>query len=126
MVAWTLVERRTASPLEDVSELDPVVLRANLAMFVGGVGMYLLLTLVTRYVQTPEAAGTGSASAGALFLVLLSGLARFGGTELDADDEEQVAATAAVEPEASRRDPYRRLSRVFHLVGRKGPARQTA
>jgi ubiquinone/menaquinone biosynthesis C-methylase UbiE len=33
-----------------------------------------------------------------------------------------VAATAAVELEASRRDPYRRLSRVFHLVGRKGPA----
>ena len=33
----------------------------------------------------------------------------------------QVAATAAVELEASRRDPYRQLSRVFHLVGRKGP-----
>jgi SAM-dependent methyltransferase len=31
----------------------------------------------------------------------------------------QVAATAAVELEASRRDPYRQLSRVFHLVGRK-------
>ena len=32
---------------------------------------------------------------------------------------QQVAATAAVELEASRRDPYRQLSRVFHLVGRK-------
>jgi hypothetical protein len=30
-----------------------------------------------------------------------------------------VRATAAVELEASRRDPYRQLSRVFHLVGRK-------
>jgi SAM-dependent methyltransferase len=45
----------------------------------------------------------------------------FGGAELDPDDAAQVAATAAVELEASRRDPYRQLSRVFHLVGRKGP-----
>lgn len=43
----------------------------------------------------------------------------FGGTELDPADTKQVAATAAVELEASRRDPYRQLSRVFHLVGRK-------
>jgi S-adenosylmethionine-dependent methyltransferase len=35
---------------------------------------------------------------------------------LDATD---VAAVAAVELEASRRDPYRQLSRVFHLVGRR-------
>ncbi len=45
----------------------------------------------------------------------------FSGAELDPNDAEQVAATAAVELEASRRDPYRQLSRVFHLVGRKGP-----
>jgi SAM-dependent methyltransferase len=44
----------------------------------------------------------------------------FSGAQLDASDEKQVAATAAVELEASRRDPYRQLSRVFHLVGRKG------
>jgi S-adenosylmethionine-dependent methyltransferase len=44
----------------------------------------------------------------------------FSGAELDPGDTEQVAATAAVELEASRRDPYRQLSRVFHLVGRKG------
>jgi len=43
----------------------------------------------------------------------------FGGATLDAGDAEQVAATAAVELEASRRDPYRQLSRVFHLVGRR-------
>ena len=47
----------------------------------------------------------------------------FSGVELDPRDSEQVAATAAVELEASRRDPYRQLSRVFHLVGRKGPTR---
>jgi S-adenosylmethionine-dependent methyltransferase len=45
----------------------------------------------------------------------------FSGAELDPHDSQQVAATAAVELEASRRDPYRQLSRVFHLVGRKGP-----
>ncbi|MGH6655051.1 MAG: class I SAM-dependent methyltransferase [Actinocrinis sp.] len=45
----------------------------------------------------------------------------FGGAELDPTDAKQVAATAAVELEASRRDPYRQLSRVFHLVGRRGP-----
>jgi S-adenosylmethionine-dependent methyltransferase len=45
----------------------------------------------------------------------------FSGVELDPGDAQQVAATAAVELEASRRDPYRQLSRVFHLMGRKGP-----
>jgi len=46
----------------------------------------------------------------------------FSGARLDPGDSKQVAATAAVELEASRRDPYRQLSRVFHLVGRKGPS----
>lgn len=43
----------------------------------------------------------------------------FSGAVLDASDSTEVAATAAVELEASRRDPYRQLSRVFHLLGRK-------
>ena len=43
----------------------------------------------------------------------------FGGAELDPRDSAQVAE---VELEASRRDPYRQLSRVFHLVGRKDPS----
>jgi SAM-dependent methyltransferase len=42
----------------------------------------------------------------------------FGGIDLDTGD---VGRIAPVELEASRRDPYRGLSRVFHLVGRKGP-----
>jgi S-adenosylmethionine-dependent methyltransferase len=46
----------------------------------------------------------------------------FSGAQLDPSDAKQVAATAAVELEASRRDPYRQLSRVFHLVGRKRPS----
>ena len=41
----------------------------------------------------------------------------FGGATVDPADTKQVAA---VELEASRRDPYRQLSRVFHLLGRKG------
>ena len=45
----------------------------------------------------------------------------FGGAALDPGDAAQVAAAAAVELEASRRDPYRQLSRVFHLVGRRDP-----
>jgi S-adenosylmethionine-dependent methyltransferase len=43
----------------------------------------------------------------------------FSGAELDPGDSEQLAAMAEVELEASRRDPYRQLSRPFHLVGRK-------
>jgi SAM-dependent methyltransferase len=45
----------------------------------------------------------------------------FSGAELDPADSGQVEMMAAVELEASRRDPYRQLSRTFHLVGRKGP-----
>jgi SAM-dependent methyltransferase len=47
----------------------------------------------------------------------------FSGAELDPGDSQQVAATAVVELEASRRDPYRQLSRVFHLVGRRREGR---
>jgi ubiquinone/menaquinone biosynthesis C-methylase UbiE len=43
----------------------------------------------------------------------------FSGVTLDSRNDREVAATAAVELEASRRDPYRQLSRVFHLVGRR-------
>jgi len=44
----------------------------------------------------------------------------FSGAELDPSDSHQVEKAAAVELEAGRRDPYRQLSRIFHLVGRKG------
>lgn len=46
----------------------------------------------------------------------------FSGAELDPSDTQQVQAAAAVELEASRRDPYRQLSRPFHLVARKIPS----
>ncbi|TCC59473.1 methyltransferase [Kribbella pittospori] len=46
----------------------------------------------------------------------------FAGASLDPTDTKQLEATAAVELEASRRDPYRQLSRIFHLIGRKRPS----
>lgn len=58
--AWAARERRSSAPLVDVRLLrHRAVAGANAAMLVGGVGMYLLLTLVTRYAQTPRSAGYG-------------------------------------------------------------------
>ncbi|MDQ2836451.1 MAG: MFS transporter [Actinomycetota bacterium] len=57
---WTASELRSKSPLVDVRAVrHPAVAGANVAMFVGGIGMYLLLTLITRYAQTPHSAGYG-------------------------------------------------------------------
>ena len=50
----------------------------------------------------------------------------FAGVELDPADSAQVQATAAVELEAGRRDPYRGLSRVFHLVASKAQKGESA
>jgi predicted MFS family arabinose efflux permease len=60
LALWARREARSPAPLVDVRLLRhrPVAL-ANLAMLVGGVGMYLLLSVITRYVQTPVAAGYG-------------------------------------------------------------------
>jgi hypothetical protein len=58
--SWAACERRSASPLVDVRLLrHRAVAGANTAMLAGGVGMYLLLTLITRYAQTPPGAGYG-------------------------------------------------------------------
>jgi SAM-dependent methyltransferase len=43
----------------------------------------------------------------------------FAGAAEEPDDADRVSRTADVEFEAGRRDPYRLLSRVFHLVGRR-------
>ncbi|MFD9060754.1 MFS transporter [Kitasatospora purpeofusca] len=60
LCVWTVSELRTSTPLVGVRAVrHPAVAGANLAMFVGGSGMYLLLTLVTRYAQTPHSAGYG-------------------------------------------------------------------
>jgi predicted MFS family arabinose efflux permease len=55
-----VIELRSTSPLVDVRAVrHPAVAGGNLARFVGGIGMYLLLTLVTRYAQTPHGSGFG-------------------------------------------------------------------
>jgi predicted MFS family arabinose efflux permease len=60
LCVWTAFELRSETPLIDVRAVrHPAVAGANLAMFVGGIGMYLLLTLVTRYAQTPLGVGYG-------------------------------------------------------------------
>ncbi len=60
LALWALLEARTADPLVEVRLVrHPAVAAANLVMLTGGVGMYLLLSLITRYVQTPARAGYG-------------------------------------------------------------------
>lgn len=60
LLGWTFLEIRTEHPLVDIRLLrHPAVAAANLVMLTGGVGMYLLFSLITRYVQTPAVAGYG-------------------------------------------------------------------
>jgi MFS family permease len=60
LCVWIASELRSKTPLVDVRTLrHPAVAGANIAMFVAGIGMYLLLTLITRYAQTPHSAGYG-------------------------------------------------------------------
>ncbi|WP_051969743.1 MFS transporter [Kitasatospora azatica] len=57
---WVRHELRTPHPLVDLRTLrNRVVLTADVTGLVAGVAMYLLMSLVTRYVQTPTAAGYG-------------------------------------------------------------------
>ncbi|KIF73793.1 MFS transporter [Streptomyces sp. 150FB] len=58
--AWTVSGLRGKTPLVDLRAFrHPAVAGANVAMFVGAIGMYILLTLITRYAQTPHSAGYG-------------------------------------------------------------------
>jgi MFS family permease len=60
LCVWIASELRSKTPLVDVRTLrHPAVAGANIAMFVAGIGIYLLLTLITRYAQTPHSAGYG-------------------------------------------------------------------
>ncbi|MDH6113836.1 putative MFS family arabinose efflux permease [Kitasatospora sp. MAP12-15] len=59
-VWWTLHELRTVHPLVDLRlARHPVVLTADVTGLIAGIGMYLLMSLVTRFVQTPATAGYG-------------------------------------------------------------------
>ncbi|WP_018529037.1 MULTISPECIES: MFS transporter [unclassified Streptomyces] len=60
LAGWVAHSLRSTHPLIRVRLVkDRGVLVANLTTMVGGVGTYLLIALVTRYVQTPESAGYG-------------------------------------------------------------------
>jgi predicted MFS family arabinose efflux permease len=83
LAGWTFREARRADPLVDVRLLrHPAVAAANGAMLVGGVAMYLLLSLIVRYVQTPAGVGYGfglDAFRADLVLVPFSALGFLGG-----------------------------------------------
>ncbi len=60
LAGWAWLETRVAHPLVDVRLLrHRAVASADLVMLTGGVAMYLLFGLITRYVQTPAQAGYG-------------------------------------------------------------------
>jgi len=59
-VAWTFYQLHTQHPLVDLRLLKRrSVLTADITVLLGGVGMYLLLTLATRIIQAPPADGLG-------------------------------------------------------------------
>ncbi|MFG1811557.1 MFS transporter [Streptomyces sp. NPDC049040] len=70
LAAWSVHELRTAHPLVDLRTLrNRSVLTANVAGLIAGVAMYMLMSMVTRFVQTPSAAGYGFGTS-----VLVTGL----------------------------------------------------
>ncbi|MCB5907383.1 MFS transporter [Streptomyces pinistramenti] len=63
LIGWVAHELRTPHPLVDVRLVrDRTVLIADLTTMVGGIGTYLLISLVTRYVETPRSTGYGFGS----------------------------------------------------------------
>ncbi|MZD03538.1 MFS transporter, partial [Streptomyces sp. SID5785] len=60
LAGWIVHSLHSTHPLVRIRLVkDRGVLVANLTTMVGGVGTYLLISLVTRYVQTPTSAGYG-------------------------------------------------------------------
>ena len=63
LAGWVVHELRTPHPLVDLRLVRRrAVLTADVTGLFAGVGMYLLLSLVTRFVQTPPSAGYGFGS----------------------------------------------------------------
>lgn len=73
LAAWAGHQLRTPNPLVDLRlARHRGVLTADVTALLAGVGMYLLLSLVTRFVQTPVGAGYGfGASVAVAGLVLM-------------------------------------------------------
>ncbi|MFF3195946.1 MFS transporter [Streptomyces misionensis] len=60
LVWWVLHELRTAHPLVDVRLVkERTILATDLTAVLSGVGLYVMMSVVTRYVQTPPSAGYG-------------------------------------------------------------------
>ncbi|MCA1217052.1 MFS transporter [Streptomyces sp. 8L] len=60
LAGWVVRELLAAHPLVDLRLLRrPTVLTADVTALLAGVGMYLLISLVTRFVQTPVSSGYG-------------------------------------------------------------------
>jgi len=67
---WTTHELRTEHPLVDLRALrNRAVLTADVCGLIAGVAMYMLMSMVTRFVQTPGTAGYGFGAS-----VLVAGL----------------------------------------------------
>ncbi|MCW2497066.1 MFS transporter [Jatrophihabitans sp.] len=82
---WVWHELRTAEPLVDLRLLrHRTVLTANSAGLIAGIGMYMLMTMIIRYVQTPTAISYGlgaSVVVGGLVLLPMSAFS-FGSSKL--------------------------------------------
>jgi MFS family permease len=60
LAGWAVLELRASHPLVELRLLRrPVVLTADTSAVLAGVGMYLMLAVVTRLVQTPVSTGYG-------------------------------------------------------------------
>ncbi|HEX8754094.1 MAG TPA: MFS transporter [Solirubrobacterales bacterium] len=60
LTGWVLHQRRVATPLVDLGQLrHRAVLGADLAAVLAGLALYMFLTVVTEFVQTPPAEGFG-------------------------------------------------------------------
>ena len=73
LALWTWQQLRARIPLVDLRLMrQPTVATANVAAILAGVGMYMLMSMIIRYVQTPESTGYGlGASVLVASLVLL-------------------------------------------------------
>jgi predicted MFS family arabinose efflux permease len=60
LIGWVLIELRSTHPLVDIRLMRKVgVVTANVTGALTGVGMYLMMSTVTRLVQTPSSTGYG-------------------------------------------------------------------
>ncbi|WP_328721889.1 MFS transporter [Streptomyces sp. NBC_00247] len=70
LAGWGFHELRTAHPLVDLRTLrNRSVLTANVAGLIAGVAMYMMMSLITRFAQTPASTGYGFGTS-----VLVTGL----------------------------------------------------